>query len=145
MLLHIKKQHCTMCQKIFENKIHVSLFIDPDETQIRASVMDGVDMIEINTTAYAEGERNALERIKKAAVLSKELGLEVAAGHGLTHHNLDILVKMFQKSSNTTSDMPLLHVRFLLDFPKPFETSRLLFPNNFLLVCDQRKHIIFLI
>ena len=48
-------------------------------------------MIEINTVAYAEGETNALERI--AAVLSKELGLEVAAGHGLTHHNLDILVK----------------------------------------------------
>ena len=80
-------------KRIFENKIHVSLFIDPDETQIRASVMEAVDMIEINTAAYAEGETNALERIKTAAILSKELGLEVAAGHGLTHHNLDILVK----------------------------------------------------
>lgn len=80
-------------QQIFDNKIHVSLFIDPEVSQIRASAMDGVDMIEINTAAYAEGESTALSRIKSAAILSKELGLEVAAGHGLTHHNLDLLVK----------------------------------------------------
>ena len=44
------------CAKyIHDHNIHVSLFIDPDEEQIRASVMDGVDMIEINTAAYAEG------------------------------------------------------------------------------------------
>ena len=80
-------------KRIYANNIHVSLFIDPEESQIRASVMDGVDMIEINTASYAEGESNALHRIKTGAVLSEELGIEVAAGHGLTHHNLDILVK----------------------------------------------------
>ena len=66
---------------------------------IKNLVSAGVDMIEINTAAYAEGETTALERIKKAAVLSRELGLEVAAGHGLTHHNLDILVKKIFKNS----------------------------------------------
>lgn len=82
------------CAKyIHDHKIHVSLFIDPDEDQIRASVMDGVDMIEINTAAYAEQEQDALSRIKVGAILSEGLGLEVAAGHGLTHHNLDLLVK----------------------------------------------------
>ena len=82
------------CAKyIHDHNIHVSLFIDPDEEQIRASVMDGVDMIEINTAAYAEGEPDALSQIKAGAILSEELGLEVAAGHGLTHHNLDLLVR----------------------------------------------------
>ena len=89
---HIEKV-AACAKRIYANKIHVSLFIDPEESQIRASVMEGVDMIEINTAAYAEGEKDALSRIKSAAVLSEELGIEVAAGHGLTHHNLDLLVK----------------------------------------------------
>ena len=88
------RERIAECAKYIHNhQIHVSLFIDPDESQIRASTMDGVDMIEINTAAYAEGEQDALSRIKAGAILSEELGLEVAAGHGLTHHNLDLLVR----------------------------------------------------
>ena len=49
------RERITECAKyIHDHNIHVSLFIDPNEDQIRASVMDGVDMIEINTAAYAE-------------------------------------------------------------------------------------------
>ena len=79
-------------QKIAEHNIFVSLFIDPDPQQIEASVMEGVDMIEINTARYCEGHKEELTRIKDAAQMAQKLGFEVAAGHGLTHHNLPPLV-----------------------------------------------------
>ncbi len=73
--------------------VRVSLFIDPVPEQVEASAMPGVDMVELNTAAYAEGGgAHELERLKTAAVLCQQLGVEVAAGHGLTHHNLPELV-----------------------------------------------------
>ena len=78
-----------LCQK----NIAVSLFVDPDLEQIEASNIPGVDMIEINTAKYAEGDIEDIERIQKATQLAQSLGLTVAAGHGLTHHNLGLLVR----------------------------------------------------
>lgn len=83
--------------------IRVSLFIDPDPHQVEASALPGVDMVELNTNAYSEaGESGATEngksrqsqihRIHRAARLAMDRGLVVAAGHGLTHHNLPDLV-----------------------------------------------------
>lgn len=80
------------CETLAGAGIHVSLFVDPDEAQIRASKLPGVDMIELNTSVYAEGHPKDLARLRDAARLAEELGLEVAAGHGLTHHNLPALV-----------------------------------------------------
>ena len=76
-----------------ERNILVSLFVDPDIHQIRASNIDGIDMIEINTAQYAEGDVADLKRIKEAALLAQSLRIEVAAGHGLTHLNLSKLVQ----------------------------------------------------
>jgi pyridoxine 5-phosphate synthase len=78
--------------RLAEVGIHTSLFIDPDEAQVAASCMPGVDMIELNTARYAEHDPADLARLKKAAQQALGLGLEVAAGHGLTHHNLAPLV-----------------------------------------------------
>ncbi len=73
--------------------IGVSLFIDPDPAQVAASVMPGVDMIELNTAAYAErDEPGALNRLVNACRVGREAGLAVAAGHGLNLHNLRALV-----------------------------------------------------
>ena len=79
--------------KITQKQIAVSLFVDPDLEQIKASNIPGVDMIEINTAKYAEGDIEDLVRIKQATQLAQSLGLTVAAGHGLTHHNLGLLVR----------------------------------------------------
>lgn len=79
--------------------VRVSLFIDPDPAQV-AAVVDpafigglGVDMIELNTARYAEGHDDDLARLSDACAQAKGLGVEVAAGHGLTHLNLAALVK----------------------------------------------------
>jgi pyridoxine 5-phosphate synthase len=72
--------------------IKVSIFIDPDETQVFASREVAADAIEINTGAYADaapGERAPhLGRIVRAARAGVEHGLEVLAGHGLNYVNV---------------------------------------------------------
>ena len=76
--------------------IRVSLFIDPDEDQVRAAVDLGAPVIELHTGAFAnaQGEAQAAEmaRLRDAAVLAASLGLQVNAGHGLSYQNLPILL-----------------------------------------------------
>jgi pyridoxine 5-phosphate synthase len=81
-----------MCLK---KKIKLSLFIAPDEAHVRLSRELGAAQVEFHTGEYChkQGEARAreLERLKRACTLAHGLGLEVAAGHGLTRSNvLDI-------------------------------------------------------
>lgn len=68
--------------------ILVSLFVDPDLDQVRASRDAGADAIEIHTGSYCEAFRlgrheEELSRIRSAASYADSLGLRVLAGHGL--------------------------------------------------------------
>ncbi len=78
--------------RLVDAGIRVSAFVDPDERQVRACSEASYAAIELNTARYAEGAPGELDRLRRAALLARELGLEVAAGHGLTHHNLPALV-----------------------------------------------------
>ena len=68
--------------------IRVSLFVDPDEAQLRAALSVGADIVELHTGAYAHGREGELERLAEAAALTAELGLECHAGHGLSYDNV---------------------------------------------------------
>jgi pyridoxine 5-phosphate synthase len=72
--------------------IRTSLFIDPDEQAIRASVDLGADAVELHTGEYANSrgtERmEQLDRLCRAAAVARKLGLAVHAGHGLTYENV---------------------------------------------------------
>ncbi len=72
--------------------IRNALFIDPVEATIRASAELGADAIELHTGEYANASPGSrpgeLERLRRAAVLGRELGLGVHAGHGLTYENV---------------------------------------------------------
>ena len=108
-------------EKLKENQIEVSLFIDPDFEQIKKSFQIGAEMIELHTGKYANLhlalntninktpfkvfenlDRKALKKelklelnlIKDAAKLGIDLGLEVAAGHGLNYQNVSEIVKI---------------------------------------------------
>jgi len=67
--------------------IRASLFIDPDERQLRAAQEIGAPVVELHTGAYCDAEGTArereLRRIEAAAALADGLGLECHAGHGL--------------------------------------------------------------
>jgi len=74
------------------NGTRVSMFIDPDPAQLRASAEIGASMIELHTGTFANhfGAERAAEvaRLKAAAELGQSLGLQINAGHGLTTSNL---------------------------------------------------------
>jgi pyridoxine 5-phosphate synthase len=98
--------------RLREADIFTSIFIDPDLKQIEAAQRAGAQQIEICTAEYAvmtlgaksahgEGLERAkaeLERIKRAAQHAQELGLVVAAGHGLTYRNIAALARMSEIS-----------------------------------------------
>ena len=72
----------------------MSLFIDPDDEQVRAASAAGADAVELHTGAYAEAWGDAartareLARLSEAALAAHREGLAVHAGHGLNLRNL---------------------------------------------------------
>jgi len=75
--------------------ILVSLFIDPDDDQIRASQEVGADIVELHTGTYADCDASQttseLSRVRKGASLAHSLGLQVNAGHGLHYQNVQAI------------------------------------------------------
>jgi pyridoxine 5-phosphate synthase len=80
------------CARLADAGIRVSLFIDPDERQLEASLACGAPAVELHTGAYAdaEGQQRAaeLQRIAAAAAHGDQLGLVINAGHGLSYDNV---------------------------------------------------------
>lgn len=79
--------------------IKVSLFIAADAAEIRASKELGVEQIELHTGDYAhafgtERAGEELARLAEGARVGAELGLEIAAGHGLTRENVPDLMQI---------------------------------------------------
>jgi len=73
--------------------IIVSLFIDPDFEQVKASAKTGAQFIEMHTGTYSETfgtekEEEEFLKLKNAAKLAQSLGLTVNAGHGLNYVNV---------------------------------------------------------
>ena len=80
-------------------QIQVSLFVDPDPNQIRASQKVGADAIELHTGRYANSRhaqeiKKEFDALEEGTKLAKKLGLEVNAGHGLTYHNIQPLTSI---------------------------------------------------
>jgi pyridoxine 5-phosphate synthase len=76
--------------------IRVSLFIDPDRTQLQAAADLGAPVVELHTGAYAEGRADEFARLRAAAALTASLGLECHAGHGLTYANVQAIAALPQ-------------------------------------------------
>lgn len=84
--------------------IKVSLFVAPEHDDMDRSKALGADQVELHTGEYCHaslelpspGSRarlaRELERLATAASRAEALGLEVAAGHGLTRHNVGPVV-----------------------------------------------------
>ncbi|MCP4725014.1 MAG: pyridoxine 5'-phosphate synthase [bacterium] len=82
-----------------DSGIIVSLFIDPDLEQVKASAKAGADYIEIHTGKYADAEdaksqEEELEKIQSMAYAGSKLGLGVSAGHGLTYLNVQGIARL---------------------------------------------------
>jgi len=82
-----------------DGEIVVSVFIDPDLEQVRASHRCGADRIELHTGRYcdaraAQARSRELARIVDAAKVAAKLGLGVAAGHGLNYVNVQPIARI---------------------------------------------------
>jgi pyridoxine 5-phosphate synthase len=72
----------------------VSLFVDPDQEQLDASLEVGADAVELHTGDYAETKyrsderKSALGRLQRAADHAESIGLTCFAGHGLNYRNV---------------------------------------------------------
>ncbi|MBU3546832.1 pyridoxine 5'-phosphate synthase [Polynucleobacter sp. MWH-Jannik1A5] len=79
-------------KKLVDAGIRVSLFIDPEEKQIQAAKDVGATVVELHTGRYADlsgaDQVKELERIRKAAIFGKSIGMRVNAGHGLHEGNV---------------------------------------------------------
>ena len=90
--------------------ILASLFIDPDPEQIEVAHDVGAQQVELCTAAYCEATLGArgihgegaahaaheLRRLREAAELAMQYGLNVAAGHGLTYRNVGAVAEIKQ-------------------------------------------------
>ncbi len=73
--------------------IKSSLFIDPDENQIKAAKDIGASAVEIHTGSFARAFKKnnhefEIQRIKKAADVCQKLDIDCHAGHGLNFDNV---------------------------------------------------------
>jgi len=78
-------------------EIRVSLFVDPDIDQIKASHRVGAHAVEIHTGKYAAAKTQAevaseYDKIVNTAKVAHKLKLEVIAGHGLDYRNVKAIV-----------------------------------------------------
>ena len=86
--------------KFKENKIRTTLFIDPNLKDIKIAKELNVDCIELHTGKISDlvkNKRNYIyeyNKIKKCCKLSKKIGIEVHAGHGLDYRTTAILSKL---------------------------------------------------
>jgi len=87
------------CQRLAKVGTRVSLFIDADPEQIKASVRCGAPVIEIHTGHYADAATEAeqqrlFEGIVNGVDLAVAEGLVVNAGHGLHYHNVEPIAEI---------------------------------------------------
>jgi pyridoxine 5-phosphate synthase len=76
-----------------DGDIKISLFIDPDLDQLRATQKVNADAVELHTGAYCDAKSEQvraqeLARLLDAAKTCAKLGLPVFAGHGLNLDNI---------------------------------------------------------
>ncbi len=88
-----REKYVEFIKELHSKDIQVSLFIDPEPSNIDLSVDLNADMVELHTGKFAnmrtEKDRlNELSKIASCSRMASEQGLIVTAGHGLNYENI---------------------------------------------------------
>lgn len=88
-----------MVRRFREAGILVSLFVDADSDQIKASADSGAEYVELHTGCFCDAKGHddmarELDALIEAAELAHKLGLKVNAGHGINLDNLPGVLKV---------------------------------------------------
>ncbi|MEO8514476.1 MAG: pyridoxine 5'-phosphate synthase [Ignavibacteria bacterium] len=86
-------------EKLRDAGIKTSVFIEPNTDSVDQALEMGADMIEIHTGKYGLLTEPLdiiaeLEKIRQTAILAKELGIGVNAGHGLNYLNITAIANI---------------------------------------------------
>ncbi len=100
-VISVQHELITLCKKMHDKGIEVSLFIEPDKTAVEIAKSVGADMVELHTGTYANltelsRQNGELIRINEATLFADSIGLKVAAGHGLNLDNTANIAKIKQ-------------------------------------------------
>lgn len=83
---------CSIVERLHEGGIRVSIFVYPEEEDIRAAARTGADRIELYTKPYADmypkDPEAAVDPYVAASTVAHNCGLGVNAGHDLSLENL---------------------------------------------------------
>lgn len=83
---------CSIVERLHEGGIRVSIFVYPEEEDIRAAARTGADRIELYTKPYADmypkDPEAAVAPYVAASTMAHNCGLGVNAGHDLSLENL---------------------------------------------------------
>ena len=83
---------CSIVERLHEGGIRVSIFVYPEEEDIRAAARTGADRIELYTKPYADmypkDPEAAVAPYVAASTVAHNCGLGVNAGHDLSLENL---------------------------------------------------------
>lgn len=83
---------CSIAERLHEGGIRVSIFVYPEEEDIRAAARTGADRIELYTKPYADmyprDPEAAVAPYVAASTVAHNCGLGVNAGHDLSLENL---------------------------------------------------------
>ena len=106
------------CGRLSAAGIRVSLFIDPERTQVEAARQAGAPVIEIHTGTYADAQaasavETELERVRDAAAHASGIGLKVNAGHGLHCHNVHAIAAIPQIAELNIGHAIVAHALFV--------------------------------
>jgi len=88
----------TTVARLRDAGIVVSVFIEPDPRQLEAAAKLGTPCVELHTGTFAEtrgtwAERE-LRRLRHAANVAHDLGLQVNAGHGINYDNIGRILEL---------------------------------------------------
>lgn len=102
--------------------IRVSIFIAPDEEQVRRAAEAGADRVELYTKPYADGyamdRRVAVEPYVWASRVADDCGLGVNAGHDLNLDNLRYLALMLPRLDEVSIGHALISDALYLGLPE---------------------------
>lgn len=89
-----------------QNNIRTSIFLDPNPALVESAANTGADRIELYTeafaTAYAQGDKSAIEPYQQTAILAVEHGLAINAGHDLSLDNIQYLIEQIPQISEVS-------------------------------------------
>ena len=96
-----EKTLAKIIKKTRENgNIRISLFVDPNEEQIKKCAELKVDIIELHTGEFCNKKGKSreieLEKLKKCAKLASNLNIECHGGHGLDYETAKIIAQIPQ-------------------------------------------------